>query len=58
MKFRDKVLAIVRKIPKGKSMTYKEVARKAGNAKAARAVGATASSVPTALWAVIIVAAH
>jgi len=40
MKFRDKVLAIVRKIPKGKSMTYKEVARKAGNAKAARAVGA------------------
>ena len=40
MKFRDKVLAIVRKIPKGKSMTYKEVARKAGNTKAARAVGA------------------
>lgn len=38
--FREKVLAVVRKIPKGKSMTYKEVARKAGNAKAARAVGA------------------
>lgn len=38
--FRDKVIAVVRKIPKGKSMTYKEVAAKAGNAKAARAVGA------------------
>jgi len=38
--FREKVLAVVRKIPRGKSMTYKEVAAKAGNAKAARAVGA------------------
>lgn len=38
--FTQKVRAIVRKIPKGKSMTYKEVAAKAGNAKAARAVGA------------------
>jgi len=38
--FRDKVLAVVKNIPKGESMTYKEVARKAGNAKAARAVGA------------------
>lgn len=38
--FRDKVRAIVAKIPKGKSMTYKEVATKAGNPKAARAVGA------------------
>ena len=38
--FREKVLSIVRKIPMGKSMTYKEVARKAGNSKAARAVGA------------------
>ena len=36
----DKVREIVRKIPKGKSMTYKHVAAKAGNAKAARAVGA------------------
>ena len=36
--FREKVLAVVRKIPRGKSMTYKEVAAKAGNAKAARAV--------------------
>ncbi len=38
--FREKVLDIVRKIPKGGSMTYKQVATKAGNAKAARAVGA------------------
>jgi len=38
--FADKVRDVVRKIPKGKSMTYKEVAAKAGNPKAARAVGA------------------
>src|SRR5262245_23493456 len=35
--FSDKVRDIVRKIPKGKTMTYKEVASKAGNPKAARA---------------------
>lgn len=40
MTFSEKVRHIVRKIPKGKTMTYAEVARKAGNAKAARAVGA------------------
>jgi methylated-DNA-[protein]-cysteine S-methyltransferase len=38
--FSDKVRDIVRKIPKGKTMTYKEVAARAGNPKAARAVGA------------------
>lgn len=38
--FREKVIAAVRKIPKGKTLTYKEVATKAGNPKAARAVGA------------------
>jgi methylated-DNA-[protein]-cysteine S-methyltransferase len=38
--FSDKVRDIVRKIPKGKTMTYKEVAVRAGNPKAARAVGA------------------
>lgn len=38
--FSDKVRSIVKNIPKGKTMTYAEVARKAGNAKAARAVGA------------------
>lgn len=37
--FRDKVIRLVKKIPRGKVLTYKEVARRAGNAKAARAVG-------------------
>ncbi len=37
--FKDKVLAIVAKIPKGSVMAYGQVARLAGNAKAARAVG-------------------
>lgn len=36
--FKDQVLAIVARIPRGKTMTYKEVARRAGNAEAARAV--------------------
>ncbi|MBI2013613.1 MAG: MGMT family protein [Candidatus Colwellbacteria bacterium] len=38
-RFRERVLAIVKKIPRGKTLTYKEVARRAGNARAARAVG-------------------
>lgn len=37
--FRQKVLMIVRDIPKGRTMTYKEVAKRAGNKKAYRAVG-------------------
>lgn len=37
--FRAKVLAVVAKIPKGQTLTYKEVAQKAGSAKAYRAVG-------------------
>jgi O-6-methylguanine DNA methyltransferase len=37
--FADKVRDVVRKIPKGKVLTYKEVARKAGSEKAVRAVG-------------------
>ncbi|KKQ44627.1 MAG: Methylated-DNA-protein-cysteine S-methyltransferase Ogt, partial [Candidatus Nomurabacteria bacterium GW2011_GWC1_37_9] len=37
--FTEKVYEIVRKIPKGKVLTYKEVAKKAGNEKASRAVG-------------------
>lgn len=36
--FTEKVKNIVAKIPKGKTMTYKEVADAAGNSKAARAV--------------------
>ena len=38
--FTDKVRDIVAKIPKGKTLTYGEVATKAGNPRAARAVGA------------------
>lgn len=38
--FRDRVRDIVRRIPAGKTMTYKEVATRAGNPHAARAVGA------------------
>jgi methylated-DNA-[protein]-cysteine S-methyltransferase len=37
--FAEKVRDVVRKIPKGKTMTYKQVAARAGNANAARAVG-------------------
>ena len=37
--FKDRVLDIVSKIPKGKVMTYKQVAGKAGSPGAARAVG-------------------
>ena len=37
--FRLKVLNIVRKIPKGKTMTYAEVAAGAGKPGASRAVG-------------------
>ena len=37
--FTEKVLDVVRKIPKGSILTYKQVAKKAGNEKASRAVG-------------------
>jgi O-6-methylguanine DNA methyltransferase len=37
--FAVQVRAVVRKIPKGKTMTYGEVAKKAGKPGAARAVG-------------------
>ncbi len=37
--FTQKVFAVVRKIPKGKTLTYKEVARRAGRPNAYRAVG-------------------
>ncbi len=39
MTFTEKVYAVVAKIPRGKTMTYGEVARRAGNPRAARAVG-------------------
>jgi len=38
--FKEKVFEVVKKIPEGKVLTYGEVARRAGNSKAARAVGA------------------
>lgn len=37
--FKEKVYEITRQISKGKTMTYSEVARRAGSPKAARAVG-------------------
>lgn len=37
--FTEKVYDIVRKIPEGSVLTYKEVAKKAGSPKAVRAVG-------------------
>lgn len=37
--FAKRVYAVVAKIPKGKTMTYKQVATKAGKPGAARAVG-------------------
>lgn len=37
--FSEKVFNVVRKIPKGKLLTYKEVAKRAGSPHAYRAVG-------------------
>jgi O-6-methylguanine DNA methyltransferase len=37
--FKEKVYAVVAKIPRGKTLTYKEVARRAGSPNAYRAVG-------------------
>jgi methylated-DNA-[protein]-cysteine S-methyltransferase len=37
--FKEKVLGIVSKIPKGKTMTYKQVAIRAGSPRACRGVG-------------------
>lgn len=39
MNFQERVNAVVKKIPKGKVLTYKEVAKKAGRPLAFRAVG-------------------
>ncbi len=39
MKFKEKVLEVVSKIPRGKTMSYAEVAKAAGSPKAYRAVG-------------------
>ncbi|OGC83868.1 6-O-methylguanine DNA methyltransferase [Candidatus Adlerbacteria bacterium RIFCSPHIGHO2_02_FULL_52_17] len=37
--FSKKVYAVVKEIPRGKTLSYKQVASRAGNPKAARAVG-------------------
>ena len=37
--FSDKVIQVVKKITRGKTLTYAQVANRAGNPKAARAVG-------------------
>jgi methylated-DNA-[protein]-cysteine S-methyltransferase len=37
--FQEKVFQVVKQIPKGKILTYKSVAQKAGSPKAYRAVG-------------------
>ena len=39
MMFKEKVYSVVAKIPRGKVMTYQEVARRAGSPRAYRAVG-------------------
>lgn len=39
LSFAEKVYFVVAKIPKGKTLTYKEVAARAGNPRAYRAVG-------------------
>lgn len=39
MTFKEKVFAIVKKIPKGKVLTYQEVAKLAGSPRAFRVVG-------------------
>lgn len=39
MSFKESVFKVVRGIPKGKTMTYKELAKAAGSPKAFRAVG-------------------
>ena len=42
--FRETVFKVVKAIPKGETMTYKEVARRAGSPGAARAVGSIMKS--------------
>ena len=41
--FQEKVYEVVKKIPKGKVLTYKEVARRVGKPRSARAVGTVLS---------------
>lgn len=41
--FKERVLGVVKKIPEGKTLTYKEVALRAGSPRAYRAVGSIMS---------------
>lgn len=43
-KFRERVLSVVRNIPKGSVLTYGEVAKRAGSPGAARGVGSVMKS--------------
>jgi methylated-DNA-[protein]-cysteine S-methyltransferase len=47
--FQKEVFAVVREIPRGKTLTYGEVARLANKPKAARAVGGALAANPFAL---------
>jgi O-6-methylguanine DNA methyltransferase len=44
MNFRDAVFSVVKQIPTGETLTYKDVARRSGRPKAYRAVGNILSS--------------
>lgn len=46
--FREKVYMVAKRIPRGKVATYGEIARLAGNPKAARAVGSFMKTNPRA----------
>ena len=48
MTFREKVYEVTKQIPKGKVATYGQIARLAGSAKAARAVGMCMKTNPNA----------
>lgn len=48
MNFYEKIWNLMKKIPKGKVSTYKELARAAGSPKAARAVGNACNKNPNA----------
>lgn len=44
MTFKERVFAVVRGIPRGKTLTYKQVAARAGSKNAYRAVGSILST--------------
>ena len=48
--FEKKIYEIVKKIPKGKVLTYKDVAKMVGRPKAYRAVGNALNKNPFAPW--------